>query len=104
MMGDGACTNSDDFTTLENLGEVGLEEAIGSCITQCLAPDSPGCPTCLSGATGLTDPCVACFVTVTECTIANCVASCIDPSSADCAQCREDNCNAEFAECSGIER
>jgi hypothetical protein len=102
MMAEGACTNPADYQTLETLGEAGLNEAIGSCIGDCFTPGSPGCGTCLGGATGLSDGCTACFVAVTECTIASCVTFCIDSASAACAECREENCNPDFIECSGI--
>lgn len=101
---EGACTNDADVSTLEALGEAGLDDAIGGCVAMCFVPGSPGCGTCLSGATGLSDMCVDCFVAITECTIASCVAQCAaDPASADCASCREMNCNAAFVECSGID-
>jgi hypothetical protein len=101
-IGEGACTNPADLAQFETLGEAGLEEAIGGCVAMCFIPDSPGCGTCISGATGLSEACTACFVEVTECTVASCVAQCINPASPECAQCREDNCNEAFTMCSGV--
>jgi hypothetical protein len=99
----GACTNEADLNALETIGEAGLEEAIGTCITMCLTPGSPGCGECISGATGLGGECTACFVTITECTIMNCIGQCsIDPGSDACAECRATNCNPDFVACAGI--
>ena len=70
----------------------------------CFVPGSPGCGTCLEGATGFSTDCTACFVEITECTVLNCVGQCaVDSGSAECAQCRADNCNANFITCAGVE-
>ena len=101
----GACTNDADLGQLERLGESGISEAVGSCVGMCITAGSPGCPTCLSGTTGLSDECVNCFVQVTECTVMNCILQCaVAPESMDCAQCREDNCIEAFVACSGVEQ
>ena len=97
----GACTNSGDLGRLESLGDVGLSEAITSCITMCFNPTT--CAPCLEGATGLSTECSTCFVEITTCTINNCVGQCLDSASDACAQCRADNCNDAFVECSGVE-
>ena len=103
MTMEGACNNDTDLAQLESIGETGLEEAIGGCVFQCLNTADPApCEMCLSGATGLSDLCVDCFVDVTFCTVTNCVADCIDASSPACATCRETNCTPAFDECSGI--
>jgi hypothetical protein len=103
-IGDGACSNDGDVMTLNELGEAGLDQAIGGCVASCFVPGSAECGTCLGDATGLSEACTACFVEVTECTIANCVGQCAaGPDSEACAECRVANCEEAFVECSGIE-
>ena len=103
MLPDGACTNESDYSQLDTLGEAGLTTAIEGCIASCFVPDSPGCQTCVEGATNLSMGCSACFVDIIECTVTNCSLQCLSPSSPECADCRETNCFEPFIDCSGVD-
>lgn len=102
--GDGACTNPTDLGIIEDTGAEGMSAVIGNCTLPCFGnPDVSGCVgECVSGETGLSGSCSACFGDVGACTLTACIFECIDPSNPACQECVAASCGAAFEECAGI--
>ena len=100
---DGECNNDVDREIIENTDMIG--EA-SNCGMGCLGSSDPEiCSvTCLSEATGISEPCAWCYAESITCTIDNCLMSCaMDPESEECRICQEDsNCINDFYQCAGV--
>lgn len=94
-----ACTNEADMAILDAVDE---DMIAGDCALQS-GGNTESAVMCIQEATGLSDDCTTCFGLVISCVFAECLPQCFDPSSAECVECRADNCDAAFVECSGIE-
>ena len=94
-----ACTNEADMAILDAVDE---DMIAGDCALQS-GGNTESAVMCIQEATGLSDDCTTCFGLVISCVFAECLPQCFDPSSVECVECRAENCDAAFAECSGIE-
>jgi hypothetical protein len=97
--GGGACQSEADCATL---GAGALEDidtvACAACDIDLLAP---ACAECLSGQTGLSEPCSACFAEWLACAVESCLSACDaggDPVT--CQSCLADRgCNTRLGSC-----
>lgn len=98
MMG-GACTNDADLAIVmsKDVGSIA-----GACAQMNFGNDA-ATQQCIKDQTGLSDPCIVCFMDTIKCVIANCLTECLsDPNSAACVSCRAAKCDPAFAMCSGL--
>lgn len=101
-LGEGACTNEADLAIL---GAIDSEAVATTCAMGCVAEAAPAACTdaCIATETGLSAPCVACFVALVTCIIDNCVGLCaVAPDGAECDACRREHCVPAFTACSGL--
>ncbi|MEM9458682.1 MAG: hypothetical protein AAGF11_31185 [Myxococcota bacterium] len=94
-----ACTNEADMAILDAVDE---DMIAGDCALQS-GGNTQSAIMCIQEVTGLSDDCTTCFGLVISCVFAECLPQCFEPSAAECVECRADNCDADFVECSGIE-
>jgi len=95
----GACTNAADQAVIDNQD---VETIAKDCAIANLT-DASKAAQCIKDATGLSDPCIACFQGTVTCGITNCAFQCLNPDSPDCDPCLESaGCFSEFETCSGV--
>lgn len=74
-------------------------EQFETCVQGCMTDDTTGA--------GLTDGCSLCYTQIVVCTAENCLAAPANCASAPngeaCVECRNTNCGAAFAACSGLQ-
>lgn len=128
-----ACTNDSDLAAIMAMyggmagaGGAGMtfSEIVADCGLTCLADNQDDIPAvvacteeCVSERTddAVSDTCTGCFTESALCAFNNCIARCAaDPAAAGCLACRcnepdsgntgDVNCEARFAECSGVDR
>ena len=102
--GEGACTNDADMAIIDD-EEVDVPQITQDAAFGCLAAEDMGTCTAedVSGQTGLSTACVACYAEQVTCAMEFCASTCIAaPEGDDCTDCRTDNCIGLFEPCSGI--
>jgi len=96
-----ACDNDADIATLE---EGDIYGTVQGCAFQCIAdPEGPCARDCIVGETGLSGDCAQCFGDTVQCALSRCMNECmVDPQGQACVDCRAENCDEAFEECSGL--
>ena len=103
-MPEGACINEQDGPILEAQDVSAVAEGCG--IDN--IGDAAAAQKCIQDETGITDGCAACFGGIIGCIIEKCIAQCgpppigAGPDSPECGECRAENCDPAFEECSGV--
>ena len=98
--GSGACTNQADFTIISS--DPTFQADVQKCATDNMGA-SPATKNCIITQTGLSDACATCFGDTIKCAAQKCMMQCIaDPNGQSCKECRAQNCDPSFVQCSGI--
>jgi len=96
----GACDNPTDEDLL--VAQEDLDGVVMTCALNCIGEEA--CSTnCMIEATGLSEPCSACFAGTISCTMKNCVFQCLNAESTQCKDCQESNCFEDFEACAGLD-